>query len=112
MFEDTQKQRPGLLIVRQIYFEQFAAGTKTIEYRRHRGQFTVRNFWVGRRIRVAYNYSYQAQGLPYLVAEVVSFAAEPVLGKLLFDLQETYPEMREGDEVALIGLHVLERHGR
>lgn len=112
MFEDTKNNRPGLLIVRRVYFEQFATGTKSIEYRRHRGAFTVRNFWVGRRIRVAYSYSYQAQGPPYLVAEVVFFGAEPVLGKLLFDLQETYPEMREGDEVALIGLHVLGRHGR
>ncbi len=112
MSQDTQNQRPGLLIVRRIYFEQFAAGTKTIEYRRHRGQFTVRNFWVGRQVRIAFRYDFEAAGLPFLISQIAFFRVELARGALLADMRETYPDLSEGDEIVLIKLRLLERHRR
>jgi hypothetical protein len=98
--------RPGQLILRRRYFDEFAAGTKTIEYRRHRGQFTARAFWPGRRIVIAYRYDHAKARLSHLDAVVRSFEVQPAAGALFDDMREVYPDMREGDEVALIGLDV------
>jgi hypothetical protein len=48
--------KPFPLFVRRVYFEQFARGEKTIEYRRHRGRFAGRTFWPGREISIRYRY--------------------------------------------------------
>jgi hypothetical protein len=45
-----------LIVVKRVYFDQFAAGTKMVEYRRHRKPFTQRAFYPGRWVRIAYNY--------------------------------------------------------
>ena len=101
--------RPGQLILKRRYFDEFASGIKTIEYRRHRGQFTARNFRIGRRFRLAYSYSWRQQGMPHLDAIVRSFEARPACGPLLADMRGTYPDLGEGEEVALIGLNVVRR---
>ena len=99
--------RPGQLILKRCYFDEFAAGTKTTEYRRHQGQFTARNFRIGRRILIAYRYDHAKAGLPHLTGVVRSFEVRPAHGSFLAEMQETYPDMQPGDEVALIGLDLV-----
>jgi hypothetical protein len=109
----TQTDRPGQLILRKPYFEQFAAGTKTTEYRRYKGQFTQRNFWPGRLIRIAYRYDHAAAGLPHLLAAVRSFETRQARwGTPLFaEMREVYADLLPGDDIALIGLDVVDRVG-
>jgi len=49
--------------------------TKTIEYRRHKGQFNARVFYSGRRVRIAYNYKINLD--PSLTAMVTRFEVAP-----------------------------------
>jgi hypothetical protein len=62
--------KPYPLVVKRVFFDQFAAGTKTIEYRRHRGQFTERTFWPGRPVSI--RCGYDGKG-PRLAARVTRF---------------------------------------
>ena len=101
--------RPALgAILRRCYFDEFAAGAKKIEYRRHRGQFTARNFRIGRRIVIAYRYDHAKAGLPHLIGVVRSFEVVPAHGSFLAEMQETYPDMQPGDKAALVGLDLVE----
>ena len=100
-------EKPGQLILRRCYFDEFADGSKTIEYRRHRGQFTARNFRIGRRIIIAYRYDHAKAGLPHLIGVVRSFEVVPADGDLFSFMREVYPDLRQGDEVALIEIDIL-----
>jgi hypothetical protein len=99
-----------LLVVKRVYYEQFAAGTKTIEYRLHRKPFTKHTYYPGRFVRLAYNYD--VKRYPSMLAIVRSF--EVVRAKdarslwitnesatAIFDV---YPDLEPDDELALITL--------
>jgi hypothetical protein len=64
-----------LIVVKRVYYEQFAAGTKTIEYRLHRKPFTKRAYYPGRFVRLAYNDD--VKRYPSMLAIVRSFALAP-----------------------------------
>jgi hypothetical protein len=50
-------ERLPLIVVKRCYYDEFSSGVKTIEYRRHKGQFNACVFYPGRRVRIAYNYN-------------------------------------------------------
>ena len=90
-------EKPALIVLKRIYFDQFIAGDKTHEYRRHHGRFVEKNFWVGRPVRLAYRYQID----PYLLGEISSFEVLPFEnGSDL--LREIYPHHR--GEWAKIGI--------
>jgi hypothetical protein len=91
-----------LLVVKRVYYEQFAAGTKTIEYRLHRKPFTKHAFYPGRFVRLAYNYDIKR--FPSMLAIVRSFELAPARDHRA--LREVYPDLRDDDELALITLDV------
>jgi hypothetical protein len=68
------------MMVKRICFDEFAAGTKDTEYRRHRGQFTARAFRPGRRVVIGYRYDHAKAGLPHLDVIVRSFEVQPAAG--------------------------------
>jgi hypothetical protein len=55
---------------------------------------------------IAYRYDHAKVGLPHLDAVVRAFEVREASGALLADMRVTYPDMCEGDEVALIGLRI------
>jgi hypothetical protein len=64
-----------LIVVKRRYFDEFAAGTKNIEYRLHRKPFTERAFYPGRWVRIAYNYNITKNSS--LLARVMRFEVAP-----------------------------------
>jgi hypothetical protein len=95
-----------LIAVRREYYEAFASGVKTIEYRRHRPPFTARVFYPGRRVRIRCGYGLAR---PELLATVARFEV-----KLLADVPRMlgfYPDLAQKDELALIHLEIL-IHGK
>ena len=99
-----------LIVVKRVYYDQFAAGTKTIERRLHRPPFTVRAFYPGRWVRIAYNFN--VAKTPSLIAKVISFEvvrAGDVAGWV--ELCSIYPKLDPDTEIALITLAVMERAG-
>jgi len=101
-------ERPLLIVLKRPFFEAFASGEKTIEYRRHRGQFTSRTLWPGRRVRLAY--TYDVKRYPSLIALVEKLDIE-FANMYLEKLRAFYPDLQPSDEIALIHLQVIERHG-
>jgi hypothetical protein len=93
-----------LIVVKRVYFDQFAAGTKTIEFRRHRKPFTQRAFYPGRLVRLAYYYDIARN--PSLLARVTRFEVAPARDHPA--LLDVYPQLQPDDELALIH---LERDG-
>jgi hypothetical protein len=94
------------LVVKRVFFEQFASGEKTVEYRRHSGQFTERTFWPGREISIRYRYDHTS---PRLTARVTRFEVarlETLAGELATVLKKIYPALAEGAEIALIHLRL------
>lgn len=107
--------RLPLIVVKRVYFDQYAAGTKTIEYRRHRKPFTRTAFYPGRWVRIAPNFNIKKH--PALIAEIVSFRACPAFecfealplqrARDQFErLRELYPGIEPETEIAMIGLRV------
>ncbi len=94
--------RTPLIVVKRAYFDQFAAGSKTVEYRRHRPPFTARTFYPGRWVRIAYNYD--VKRCPSLIAQVISFDVAPARDHP--ELIEVYPTLLPDDELALIKLAI------
>jgi hypothetical protein len=94
--------RPALLVVRRVWFEAFASGAKTVEYRRHRPPFTDRVFYPGRPVRIAYNYRLAVT--PVLFAVVTRF--EVARMRDYPQLAAIWPEAAPEAELALIHLHV------
>jgi hypothetical protein len=93
--------KPALLIIKRSYWDQFADGTKTIEYRRHRRMFTTRTFWPGRSVRIVYQYR---NATPTLMAEVTRFDVDRAANHPF--MTEIYPDLAPSDEIALIHLAV------
>lgn len=91
-----------LLVVRREYFDQFAAGTKTIEYRLHRPPFTQRVYYPGRWIKIAYNYNITKN--PTLLACVIKFDLAPARDYPA--MLKLYPDLKPDAELALIKLYV------
>ena len=90
-----------IIVVRRIYFEEFLAGTKTAEFRRHRAPFTQRVFYPGRAVRIAYGYD---NAKPRLGATVRHFEAKPL--REVPDMIGFYADMKMDDEIAIIHLMI------
>jgi hypothetical protein len=95
-------ERLPLIVVKRCYWDDFRAGTKTIEYRRHKRQFTARVYYPGRRVRIAYNYNLALH--PTLMATVKRF--EVALASVHPEMLDFYQGLRPSDEIALIHLQV------
>ena len=94
--------RLPLIVVKRVYFDLFAAGTKTVEYRRYKKPFTEGAFYVGRWVRIAYNYNINKY--PSLIARVTGFAVAPARDHpAMFEL---YRDLQPDDELALVHLDV------
>jgi hypothetical protein len=95
---------PFPLYVRRTFFDAFAIGAKTIEYRLHRGRFAARTFWPGREVSIRYRYDATS---PRLVAHVAHFEIaplaqlDPAIGEVLASI---YPDIADHTEIALIHL--------
>ncbi len=99
-----------LIVVKREFYDAFEAGTKTVERRLHRPPFTVRAFYPGRWVRIAYNFN--VAKLPSLIARVTSFelvAARDVEGWI--ELKTIYPKLDPGAEIALIELAIYRGAG-
>lgn len=94
-----------LLILKKRYWEAFARGEKTTEFRRHRPPFVARTFAPGRLVRLSYNYDLARY--PRLVARIADF--EVRIARDHPELLDVYPELRPDDELALIHLAEFER---
>lgn len=97
----SSESRP-LIVVKRRYFEEFVSGTKTIEYRRHRGQFTARTFYPGRLVRIAYTYNIWRTG--WLDAVVERFETRPAAECPAGD---RYEDMKPDARMALIHLRLI-----
>ena len=93
-----------LIVVKRVYFDEYATGRKTIEYRRYGRMFTERTFYPGRRVRIKYQYNNNA---PELAATVRRF--EWALACDGPDLSTVYPSLKPDDEIALIHLQIVDR---
>jgi hypothetical protein len=94
-----------LIVVKRMYYDQFAGGTKTIEHRRHRPPFTARVFYPGRVVRIAYNFNIKKT--PSLLAMVISFSIAPARSLNEHpELIEVWPTLLPDDEIALIKLAI------
>lgn len=100
----AQPVKTPLLVVKRVFFDQFMSGEKTVEYRRHRPPFTVKTFYPGRLVRLAYTYNIKAS-VSHLVL-VASFELIPAhrLIKRLPVLLDIYPDLQRNDEIAAIGI--------
>jgi hypothetical protein len=101
-----------LIVVKRVYYDQFEAGTKTVERRLHRPPFTARAFYPGRWVRLAYNYN--VAKMPSLIAKVTSFdvtRACDLESAVYYALLQIYPQIVPDSELALITLAVMERAG-
>jgi hypothetical protein len=90
-----------LIAVRRGYYEAFRAGSKTIEYRRHKPPFTARVFYPGRRVRIRCGYG---RAYPELPATVTRFETKPLAE--VPEMEGFYADMRPDDEIALIHLQL------
>jgi hypothetical protein len=95
-------ERLPLIVVKRCYYNEFLSGVKTIEYRRHKGQFNAHVFYPGRRVRIASNYDLTP--CPSLTAiatrfEVASASVHP-------EMRDFYQELQATDEIAVIHLRV------
>jgi hypothetical protein len=98
MYEMEQALPIPLIVVRRPYFDEFLAGTKTTEFRRHRRPFTERVFYAGRRAAITFRYNLA----PRLPATVMKFEARPLIE--VPEMIGFYEGMSMRDEVALIHL--------
>jgi hypothetical protein len=98
----TREKMP-LIIVKKRFFDAFCAGTKTIEYRRHRRPFVASTFYPGRIVRLVYNYDIRRY--PGRLARVDGFVVRSA--GACPDLSGVYPGLDPADEIALITLALL-----
>jgi hypothetical protein len=96
------RERLPLIVVKYCYYDEFRAGTKTIEYCRHQGPFNAGVFYPGRQVRIAYNYNLNL--CPSLPATVTRF--EVALATAHPEMLDFYEGLRPTDEIALIHLNV------
>jgi hypothetical protein len=97
------------LIVKRFFFDMFASGIKTVEYRRHRPPFVAKNFPPGRPVRIAYRYQDLGADGRSLLATCEAFEVARV-SMLDHDtaalVRAIYPNLGADDEIALIKLLV------
>lgn len=98
--EEIRETRP-LIVVKRRWFDRFADGSKTIEYRRHRGQFTACTFYPGRRVRIAYSYNIRRTG--WIDATVTRFEVRRAAE---VPAEDRYDDMAAADEMALIHVRI------
>jgi hypothetical protein len=95
------------LIVKRPFFDMFASGIKSVEYRRHKAPFVAKNFWPGRRVRIACRYQDLGAGGRSLLATCEAFEVARV-SMLEHDtaalVRAIYPSLGADDEIALIRL--------
>jgi hypothetical protein len=98
------------LIVKRPFFDMFASGIKSVEYRRHRPPFVAKNFPGGRPVRIASRYQDLGAGGRSLLAHVEAFEVARV-SMLEHDtaalVRATYPSLGADDEIAVIRLRIL-----
>lgn len=102
-----QSEKIPLIVVKRYYFDEYAAGIKTIEYRRHKPPFTERVFYPSRRVRIKYQYHNSAPELAAIVRRFEWALARDVP----VDLRAVYPGLGGDAEIALIHLKIIERLG-
>lgn len=98
-----------LIVVKREFYDQFIAGTKTVEYRRHRRPFLATTYYPGRFVRLAY--SYDVYKYPTRLARVVSFEllrVEQLRPDEIAGLQTLYRDLVGSDEIALITIALHE----
>src|SRR5438874_13047801 len=93
-----------LIVMRRPLYDAFLAGTKTIEYRRHRAPFTRNTYYAGRTVRLAYNYN--VHKFPSRLARVIAFDVMAAGQVAIDDLSPYYPNLDPLDEIALIRLDI------
>jgi hypothetical protein len=109
-------KRP-LIVVKRVFYDAFAAGTKTTEYRRHRPPFTRRSLFPGREILIACNYNIKREPAPML-ARVLSFDVMPTWqameyikvstrGDRVPSLTDMYHNLVDDDEIAAIAVELI-----
>ena len=103
---EPHSEKMPMLIVRRVYFDQFLAGTKDTEYRRHRHAFNERVFYPGRRIRLGYHYNIKL--VPSVIAVVVAFEVKQArhLKHQAAALLDVYPDLTADQEIAIIKLMI------
>lgn len=79
-----KSERPLFIALRTEYFEQFKAGTKTIEYRRHERMWNARACRPGRRVVLSHGYS----GRGRLDAVIVRFETKIMDSEIYGKAQE------------------------
>lgn len=96
-----------VIAVKRIYFDAYARGDKTIEYRRSKPPFTAKTFWPGRPVWIATSYNLNlAQKLP---ARVRRYELAPLwtLDLDLIDrLRTLYAGLAGSDPIAMIHLAI------
>jgi len=96
--------RVPMIVVKRKWFDEFAAGRKTIEYRRYGRMFNEAVFYPGRAVRIANGYD--PNRAPVLHAVVKRF--ERTLACDCAHMPTgAYPDLKPEDELALIHLEVL-----
>lgn len=101
--------RAPLIVVKKRYYQEFIAGTKTVEYRRHRRPFLRRTYYPDRIVRLTYSYDFKKH--PSRLARVLAFdivRAEQVTPEEAARLLAIYRDLRAADEIALITLALLD----
>lgn len=99
--------RLPLIVVKRHWFDEFAAGRKTVEYRRYGRMFTERTFYPGRTVRITFNYNPVRS--PFLLAIVKAF--QRVFARDVPDMPiGVYPDLTPNDALALIHLEIIDRH--
>ena len=69
---------PLFIPLKREFFEQFAAGTKTTEYRQRNARWNAETCWIGRTVILSLGYSKQHR----LTGKVVGFHYDNLPGKL------------------------------
>ncbi len=49
--------KAAFLPLKRKWFDEIKNGTKRVEYRRHKGAFTAKNFYEGRKLKIRLGYS-------------------------------------------------------
>lgn len=105
---EVNPRRP-LIVVKRVYFNEFASGIKTIEYRRHRPPYTRRTFSPGREVRIAWTYNIKRCPKP-LLARAESFDvcwASETPPEIYAALGLLYPGLQPDAEIAVISLKLI-----
>jgi len=102
--------RRPLIVVKRKFYDAFADGSKTIEYRRHHRPFTRSTFFPGREVRIVCNYDL-SRAPPALIARVIGFDAVEARAlrsmREYASLLEAYRDLKPDDEIACVALKLI-----